>query len=597
MFSPNASVLAACDASGVLRFWDPATGTELAAAIGTRDAQVMSFVFASGGKTVITWNSTDRSLPLFATDLRRWDVDTTEELGRTVLPATLSLAFSPDGERVAMATDDSLVLLNLRDGSTDAPHGPKWGSVERLAFSPAGNHLIACQAGGEVRIWNLEDRVDRSFRAGLPVLHYLEVAPDGRRFAEVGSDSCAIVRDVETGEELFRVESPPGSAALFVGKFAPDGTTFAVAGNGANIHVCDAMTGGIVWQFDAGESFYQNVAFSPDGRQLAACRGHAIKLWDVASGKEIAPTPGLVQEISHLTFSPDGSQIAMQTWGSFSRRSNVVELWSISDGSRKWRSQHSLGPLNYLGFDVDGGLACVGGFLDVRYLNYRSGDSVSTWTLRREAYPFLDVFLGSPGGRVVFGWRNGDLRLREPNSPVFVFDGRTGEEMLRFEADVMTCNHAAVSPDGRSLALGGSDLRLLDLATGEEWYRADVRGAGILDLVFSDDGRTLAATCSDRSLRLFEVSTGQQRHAFQPYADVRWMYFVLSPDGRSVATWEHDNIVTLWRLGSERELLRLPSRQGRMTAAAFSADGKRLATAGSDTTVLIWDIADLVRGP
>jgi WD40 repeat protein len=423
------------------------------------------------------------------------------------------------------------------------------------------------------------------------------VAPNGASFAEAGGNEHVFIRDVETGEELFRVQSLPGSVQLFTVEFAPDGNTFAVAGNGANIHLFDSLTGRLAGQLEAGPSFYRQVAFSPDSSQLAASSGHAIKVWELASGKEIAPTLGPVEEITHLAFSPDATQIALATWGSYWSQSNVIELWDVDGGPQKWRSQHSPGDLKHLGFDGEAGLFCVSAFPDARCLNARSGVASSRWTVPRETYPPLDVFVTSPGGQVIVGWHTGNMQLREPSSPVFVFDGRTGEELLRFEADVTTCNHAAISPDGRSLALGGSDLRLLDLATGEEWYRADVAGADILDLGFSDDGRTLAAACSDNTLRLFEVSTGQQRHSFRPHADVRWLYFVLSPDGRNVATWNEDNVVILWRLGSERELLRLPSRQGRITAVAFSADGKRLATAGSDTTVLIWDIADLVRGP
>src|SRR5262249_33463067 len=103
------------------------------------------------------------------------------------------------------------------------------------------------------------------------------------------------------------------------------------------------------------------------------------------------------------------------------------------------------------------------------------------------------------------------------------------------------------------------------------------------------------AKLSDETLRLWEVETGQLRYSIRPHATGRWLKFVLSPDGRHVATWNDENPIVLWRLGSERGIGRLPIRAGRVGTVAFSPDGKRWATANADTTVLIWDIADLIR--
>src|SRR5262249_48114242 len=120
----------------------------------------------------------------------------------------------------------------------------------------------------------------------------------------------------------------------------------------------------------------------------------------------------------------------------------------------------------------------------------------------------------------------------------------------------------------------------------------------VAGLAFSPDGRTLAASGRDGPVRVWELATGRCR-TLKHFHTGRGGRLAFSPDGRVLASWSEpgseSSPVTLWDPGTGRELGRLVGHRGAVTQVAFAPDGNTLATASEDTTVLFWDIADLVR--
>jgi WD40 repeat protein len=125
----------------------------------------------------------------------------------------------------------------------------------------------------------------------------------------------------------------------------------------------------------------------------------------------------------------------------------------------------------------------------------------------------------------------------------------------------------------------------------------------VLDVAFSLDGHYLATMSADRTVRLWEAATGQQRACLQYDNDLTTI--ALSADGQYLATASWDKIAHVWVVPHEnhatctapREITRLQNAEG-ITAIAFSSDGKRLATVGWDNVVLEWPWQrdDLVSG-
>ena len=252
------------------------------------------------------------------TDVLIWNLRTNEQHARLDGEVSVSsisplfrggsLAISPDGKFLAIGTGypynafaDRSDLRVWRVSDLIEVGGEPLFKNDRvlsdITFTPDGEHLIATDHAGIVRIWDTEswELLDRRFDIGS-FSTCIAISSDGKTLA-TGGPKQIILWNFISGEKL-RVLSGPTPWGL---DFSPDGKTLVSGGPDHNVILWDVVTGMQLRTFDAHTKAVMGVAFSPDGNTLATVGNEAVlRLWEAASFEEIESHPEYLHAMSRV---------------------------------------------------------------------------------------------------------------------------------------------------------------------------------------------------------------------------------------------------------------------------------------------------------
>jgi RNA polymerase sigma factor (sigma-70 family) len=458
-FGADARLLAAGWHDGTIRLWDTATGKERQRFV-TPQADVVRLALSPDGKVLASGGGeNDRTVCL-------WDVATGKKRHRFDRYAgwVESIGFAPDGKRVAVG--DQLGTIHLYDVASGRERWERrlpgdGGWVLAVVFSPDGKTLASSSTDHVARLWDVTTGKEVAVATGhADGVTGVSVAPDDQRVVTASPDRTLRCWDAATGAESWRVEGEGG--AFSSPTFSPDGTVLAAAGPRHVIRLWDAATGKARRQLvgpGGGGGAISRIAFAPDGKTLASV-GHrddsTLRLWDVATGKELPRLTGKTDGFLNVAFSPDGRLLAASAFG-------VVVLFDRSTGRERCRLRQNLGYAGSLAFSADSRLLAAGSGPGLIVWELASGREL----LRVKGLPrWLNSVAFSPDGRtLVSGGADNTVRL---------WDVLTGKELHRFtghlgQGHLGGVNAVAFAPDGKTVLSAGDDTTAL------VWNVADLR--------------------------------------------------------------------------------------------------------------------------
>ncbi len=374
-----------------VRVWDSASMASLHVLRG-HGSFVRAVAFDSSGERIAS-ASEDNAI-------RIWDAAAGKEIGvvRGHAAFVTDVAFRPDGRRLASASEDGTVKLwdtAAAQAARVLPH-PAW--VWHAVFLPDGTKVATLDWDGVIRLWDaatskpirvLQPRASSAMalgddgrrlaaiaderihlwevETGRPLLCLgRDIGPsvglafrrDGRQFASTGPDDTVRLWDGESGRLVHRMRGPWGTG--FAAAYSPDGTRIACAFTDGTIRIWDADDGHEIRRL-ASESIEalsriaaNSLAYSPDGRWLAACSNSIdrspgeVRVFNTADGRRIFTLRGHTSNVVSVEFSPDGRRLAT---ASFDR---TVKLWETETGQEIFTLRgHTSGVLS-VAFSGDG---------------------------------------------------------------------------------------------------------------------------------------------------------------------------------------------------------------------------------------------------
>jgi RNA polymerase sigma factor (sigma-70 family) len=350
----------------------------------------------------------------------------------------------------------------------------------------------------------------------------------------------------------------------------------------------------------------QSIAYSPDGKTIAAGNFGSIMLWEAETGKPIArfvqkeesPEKSGELQVRHgntfgLAFSPDGRWLLSAGSsnvrdGGFFDRGQLV-LWNLAE-----RKQTKVIELENSKKGVDQSVLAVAVSSDGR--TFAAGThSGYVFLIDGQTQKITTKVNTGTACRLSFSPDGKTLAVAAPEKFVVLLDTATGKEVKRLE--VARGVRVAFGPDGNTLWVGchGGTISRLDVQSGRSVQKFEEKGSfGLcLSLAVSPDGKTLASGGGFSGPTLWDIESGKAIELDPKGNRERpWIYGLsFAPDGKTLASGGSDGGVRVWDVATRRELHRRDEHTDGIMELSLSPDGKHAATAGGDGTVRIWNMA------
>lgn len=306
----------------------------------------------------------------------------------------------------------------------------------------------------------------------------------------------------------FREVSPVGSAA-----FSPDGTALALGGY-KEVRLMDPRTGKVLQKLDGAAGMVRSVAFSRDGKWLAAGGGLCqrwgeIQLWDLQSDKLLRTMRGHKDCIYSVAFSPNGKLLAS---GSYDK---TIGLWDPATGKELRTLKDHIDAVFAVAFSPDGKwLASGSQDNSVKIWDVATGERLYTLS---DAMDGISTIAFSPSGKQIAA-AGYDMHIYIWN--LTQTDGSLEQSLIADEGSIL---QIAWSPDGKEIVTSSSDgsIRIREAATLNPIGTIGNQSDWVDALSLSPDGKWLAAGRFDGTLSIYHMDSFQRALgplvAFQPY--------------------------------------------------------------------------------